>query len=567
MVVWSAWIVLAGYLSLLFFRALARQNIVPAGHEITLTDLFSLQRWIYNTVSANVQMAVGLFLFGILVALGFSGQRPLRILRIAGRWILMGVLGAATFVFLYLVETGRLPGFLSSLLPLAGFVTGVWVGRNLLRGPRAVLWLIPKALGLLLAGVIVLAVLGFLATAPAPLDIHPPKVTSAEKRRLVDIAKKPQILADGTRRLTLSERDLNLILAMGIPQVVPLACGDIGFDQETITARLSVPLASSEKPARFVNIETSGKASIAGGKLRIEFDHCRIGRLPVPRFVLDRLVQQGITLVMNDPDLNGVLRAIGSLRVTGEQVEAVLVARGLVDDIMPSLVSRFGQSPSVVVKTRVYYEHLARPYPGVAEDDRFPAMLQSAFALARARSTTEDPAVENRAAILALAILLGHRHVERLVGRVTDEELTRQARRHVHFVRLRGRTDWSRHFLVSAALALVSNELLSDEAGLLKEELDAGEGESGFSFSDLVADRAGTLFAVAATRDEKSARRLQDLLAAPFDLGVVFPEAADLPEGIPDAQLQSQYGGVGGEKYQKIIAEIERRLGECAGLK
>jgi hypothetical protein len=43
---------------------------------------------------------------------------------------------------------------------------------------------------------------------------------------------------------------------------------------------------------------------------------------------------------------------------------------------------------------------------------------------------------------------------------------------------------------VSAALALVSHESLSDEAGLFKEEIDAAEGGSGFSFCDLLADCA-----------------------------------------------------------------------------
>ncbi len=564
---WCAWIMLAGYLFLLLFRARWRQNIVPTGHEITLTDLLALRHWLYEALSANLQLALCLFLFGFLVALGFAGGQSQKAVRVVGRWILMGLLGSVTFLFLVLIETGRFPGLLSSLLPLTGFILGTWLGRSVLRGPRAVLWLVPKMLGLLLAGAVALATLGFLGTSRSSLTIQPPKVTSAEKRRLVETLRSPQPLRDGTRRLRFSEHDLNLMLAMGISQVLPNACGRITLENGTVTAELSMPLTGSKEPTRFVNVQASGKATIKAGKLEIDFEEVHIGRVPVPGFILDRLVQQGVTLVANDRDLSNVLRAIGSFRVTDDGVEAVLVARGLVDEVIPSLMARFGQSPNVVVKTRVYYEHLAKPYPGVADDDRFAAMVQSAFALARARSKTEDPALENRAAILALAILLGHRRIEHLVGSVTDEELLRKSRRHVRFVKLRGRADWSRHFLVSAALALISNESLSDEAGLFKEELDAGEGGSGFSFSDLVADRGGTLFALAATGDEKAARRLQDLLADGFDLGAIFPEAADLPEGISDARLESEYGGVGGEKYQKMIAEIERRLGECEGLR
>ncbi len=49
-----------------------------------------------------------------------------------------------------------------------------------------------------------------------------------------------------------------------------------------------------------------------------------------------------------------------------------------------------------------------------------------------------------------------------------------------------------------------------------------------------------------------------------FHVDEFFPPAADLPEGIPDAELQSRYGGVGGEPYRRLIAEIERRIAACA---
>ena len=153
------------------------------------------------------------------------------------------------------------------------------------------------------------------------------------------------------------------------------------------------------------------------------------------------------------------------------------------------------------------------------------------------------------------------------MGPVSDDALRSEARRLMGRVTLRGRPDWCRHYFVSAALALLSNESLSDEAGLLKEELDAGRGGSGFSFSDLIADRAGTQFALAATRDEAAARRMQSRLADGFQLNLIFPEAADLPEGISDEQLEKDYGGVGGAMYNQVMAEIERRLAGCEGLK
>ena len=122
-----------------------------------------------------------------------------------------------------------------------------------------------------------------------------------------------------------------------------------------------------------------------------------------------------------------------------------------------------------------------------------------------------------------------------------------------------------RHFCVSAALAPLSSEIASDAAGLLKEELDAGRSGSGFSFSDLLADRAGTVLAVAATKDERTALRVQQLLAGQWSTDAIFPRAADLPEGLSDSELQTRYGGVGGDNYRKMIEEIELRLDRTIG--
>ena len=103
---------------------------------------------------------------------------------------------------------------------------------------------------------------------------------------------------------------------------------------------------------------------------------------------------------------------------------------------------------------------------------------------------------------------------------------------------------------MSGALTVVSAVAPSDAAGLLKEEMDA-DGGSGFSFGDLLADRAGTTFAEVATRDEARAAAMQARLAGGFRVDDFFPPADGLPEGIPDAELQSRYGGVGGPLYRR----------------
>jgi hypothetical protein len=95
------------------------------------------------------------------------------------------------------------------------------------------------------------------------------------------------------------------------------------------------------------------------------------------------------------------------------------------------------------------------------------------------------------------------------VGLEANNELVQQAIRLREGASLRGREDWGRHYLLSAALSVLKNPLVSDAAGLIKEELDALSQGSGFSFGDLAADRAGVRFAQAATHSEASAKAMQ----------------------------------------------------------
>jgi hypothetical protein len=195
----------------------------------------------------------------------------------------------------------------------------------------------------------------------------------------------------------------------------------------------------------------------------------------------------------------------------------------------------------------------------------FAQCLEAAFAEAKKRSTDGGAVQENRAAILALGYLLGHSKIGTFVGAGLPAP-SNEARQTLRPVTLRNRRDWTQHFFVSAALQVLSNALASMDVGLLKEELDA-DGGSGFSFGDLLADRAGTMLAVRATESETAAKAMQDRLAAGFALSDFMPEGADLPEGLSDQEFKNRFGGVGGEGYKRLLTEIDRRIDDCPAYK
>jgi hypothetical protein len=101
---------------------------------------------------------------------------------------------------------------------------------------------------------------------------------------------------------------------------------------------------------------------------------------------------------------------------------------------------------------------------------------------------------------------------------------------------------------------------------LTKELMDTAPGGSGFSFTDLAADAAGSAFASAATRDSDSARAVQHRIVQGVRLEDYLPNLHDLPEGLTREQLQSEYGGLGGKGTQAVVAEIRRRIAASPGL-
>lgn len=198
-------------------------------------------------------------------------------------------------------------------------------------------------------------------------------------------------------------------------------------------------------------------------------------------------------------------------------------------------------------------------------DARFGRMLQVAFTTPA--DEVRGSAIEvNRAAILALGIAVGDARLARLVGLERDTALVRRAVLVGSAATLRGRSDWSKHYAVSAALAVLEHPFVSDAAGLMKEQLDALTLDTGFSFGDIVADRAGVRFAAAATHSDAAAAGMQARLQDGFEVADFFPPASDLPENLTVEQFRRDYQGVGGRRYRELTAEIEARLDRCPGL-
>jgi hypothetical protein len=199
-------------------------------------------------------------------------------------------------------------------------------------------------------------------------------------------------------------------------------------------------------------------------------------------------------------------------------------------------------------------------------EGRFGALMRVAFSIPANETDNLNEVQNNRAAILALGIALGDERIARFVGLDNQSTLVRNAALLRKGTTLRKRNDWSRHFCLSASLAVLEHPLFSDAGGLMKEQLDALTGGSGFSFCDFAADRAGVKFASAATHSEADALAMQEFLKKGFKVDDFLPAIADLPENLTTEQFRAEFGNAGSDRYQQMISEIELRLNTCTAL-
>jgi energy-converting hydrogenase Eha subunit E len=457
------------------------------------------------------------------------------------------------------------PGIVDLFFAWAACVIGCWAAMIWAQGwlARALFLLELVMLVALLA--MTSGALLYRAVEPTPLSLRAPSVTSAEKRRLYALfsGKNPLKLETGkVVDLILTAPDVNLLLAWGLSMGNSARSALVTLDGNEASLLATTPIPGC---SRYLNVSARGRFDFTAGHLTARADQLRIGRIEFPRGLLTALSPIVARAISNDARIKPVFSLVHRAKLEGGVLTFTYghgnLRKGFVSSLFREALA--GQVDISSIKAQVLNLVAAADKLPTDSDERFGATVQTAFLFAREHSAQGQAVANNRAALLALGIVLGHPRVETLVGSPLDDPTREALSRSFTGTTLRRREDWPKHFFVSAALTIVVTDGASNASGLFKEEKDAAGG-SGFSFRDLLADRAGTTFAEVATRDETTARRLQARLAQGYHVDDYFPQANDLPEDIQDAELLSRYGGVGGEEYHRLTAEIERRVANCA---
>jgi hypothetical protein len=181
-------------------------------------------------------------------------------------------------------------------------------------------------------------------------------------------------------------------------------------------------------------------------------------------------------------------------------------------------------------------------------------LLQPLFLSAYQQTSVDDAIQENRAIIIAVGSYIYKHDLRRYLplGLVYSKEYPVFAYK---------RVDIPQHFIASALLAIVDSSFLGEQIGIDKELGDAHKG-SGFSFIDLMADRAGTRFGQLAIASPQKARELQRIMSSIKDYSAIIPDMLELPENMDEQTFKLRFDAIGSSAYNQIIQQIDARIND-----
>lgn len=352
---------------------------------------------------------------------------------------------------------------------------------------------------------------------------------------------------DVVHSILLDEAEVNRLLnyAVELRRVNGIAA-ELTPGLATLTATLAMP----RNPfGRYLNL-TADVADVPGG---VRIQHLQLGSLPVPGALADGFARLTHRWLLRDETYAALAGAFS--RVNFDENQATLDYRW--HPVLMTQIERKSAelliAPEDQARMLVYAEHLdtlIKRYP----HGRTVALVEVAAPLfAFARTIDGDEAEENRAALTALgAYLTGISLPKLLEG---DSQSIRRAPRVL--LALHGRRDFAEHYVISAALAVNGGSRMANAIGLIKEEEDATKG-SGFSFTDLAANRAGVQLGEHALG--RNAAQVQQRLATARNDTDLMPNFRDLPEFMSQDEFDRKFGPIGGPRYQQIIDRIDARL-------
>ncbi|MYI02693.1 MAG: hypothetical protein F4122_09315 [Gammaproteobacteria bacterium] len=290
----------------------------------------------------------------------------------------------------------------------------------------------------------------------------------------------------------------------------------------------------------------------------------RLGYLPLPRFLIDRLMPNlSGEMTSDEPLLAEAARLLANIESV--QLGATEIRFDMHWD--PEMLARAGDQArqwliSETDRQRIleYYAVIGRVADEIPDSDRaipLGRLLAPLFLEAKDKSLQgSDPIAENQALLQTLALYVNEEDIEQLVGAEAAEDMP--AAKFVE-VRLQRRQDLAQHLTSIAAITVALGPELALMLSTAKESWDARH-RSGFSFSDMTANNVGVTLATLATRDRESALEIQRRMSEVRSDSEYIPEVGSSRDGISAEDFSALYRDTASVEYRQRLAEIQHLI-------
>ena len=414
-----------------------------------------------------------------------------------------------------------------------------------------------KLFGILLAVLISIPIAIFMLAlslhpatpTPAPLSHEQITQLKAHLRQNSPFKRQPS----GTKTVTFNEKTLNqgaqvfMATYANIPLRIRLHNGFANVSMSILLPSIPTNIYAN------IHFKTFYKNQ------QINIQNITVGHLPVPRFVYDLLLPSVKAFFIDQyPDYFKLISNIKDINFS----ENELKIRYQWDRKFAHQVKKLSKdllfTNEEQKRIAFYYEKLgqiSRLY--LWKPTSVHKVMQPLFQHALKRvELGANPVQENKAILMTLGIMASGVRINYLFKPQKNKYL-----RHVYYGRLQlsGRRDLMQHFLISAALTVSTNKMLTDTIGLSKEMSDA-DGGSGFSFADLLADRAGVAFGKMAASEETALLLMKKMVNKNLSPRDFMPSHKDLPEAISKLEFSQKYIDVNNPKYLYLEQEISQRI-------
>lgn len=558
-------VLLAGFMAAQCILAISgRADLeIPAPSLAAIRDPELLRAWLRSLLAFGVGEVLRGFMIGLLTGLSSPARKVA--LPHRGCHVMVALTLAMAFsLILVSLETRQVGPHWLYLFVVPASLVGVYIGRDLLRGTAGLFRIVFKSVAI--AGLFILssvvAVSACTENQPSPRSSELP--SELQKQQLMQMLQKQLQAAgagNGTFEMRIDHASTDAFLAWLIDKRQPPFVRSLSVEQKVLVASLSIPLSGS----RYLNLTMTIDPEIRNQQLAPRLTSLSLGRFQLPAAPLDSMGTTVIRELSTAPDVKEFLAAVNQMEFTDSEL-VITGQRNQMQRALTPVLNRFSEPTLKPDRITLYVARLrerAERYP--EGDPRFLGLMSEAFQLAAERGVGDEATSENRAAILALAYLIGDSRLGLLLG--LPPTIDRSELKVFRKVTLRGRRDWAQHFWISAALQCLGGSGLSHAVGFWKEKFDTRAEGSGFSFADLMADMAGQRFALAATSSPATAMAMHQRVAVAPGIVDVFPPANGLPEGLSDREFQRLYGNGSGKRYAALLAEIHIRLSRCSMLK